>query len=37
LDGRRAKLEDLQRQASAPDFWTSQSRAKDVIAQTNAL
>ncbi len=37
LDGRRAKLEDLQRQASAPDFWSSQNRAKDVIAQTNAI
>lgn len=37
MAGRNAKLEDLQRQASAPDFWTSQTRAKDVIGRTNAL
>ena len=36
VDNRRAMLERLEEEAAKPDFWNSQSAAKENIAKTNA-
>ena len=36
VDERRAKLAELEAMQAAPDFWNSQSKAREVIAKTNA-
>ena len=36
IDDRRARLADLEAQQSAGDFWNNQSKAREVIAATNA-
>ncbi len=37
VEGRRSAFAALQERAAAPDFWHDQNRAREVIAQTNAL
>ena len=36
IDERRAKLAELEEMQAAADFWNSQSKAREVIAKTNA-
>ena len=36
IDDRRAKLADLEAQQASGDFWNNQTKAKEVIAATNA-
>ena len=36
IDDRRAKLAELEAQQASGDFWNNQSKAKEVIAATNA-
>ena len=36
IDERRAKLAELEAQQASGDFWNNQSRAREVIAATNA-
>ena len=36
VDERRAKLAELEEMQAAADFWNSQSKAREVIAKTNA-
>ena len=36
IDDRRAKLADLEAQQASADFWSNQTKAREVIAATNA-
>ena len=36
IDGRRKRLAELEEQQASGDFWNDQTKAKDVIAKTNA-